>query len=405
MRFVEPAIFGVEREPVERQVMVPSKWICTAKRVSVIGGFQVILGNKMLLYEPAADPHKGFVAGIWRYVAAVRRTENRVVVKYDYTRRRHVSEAILLSGRCSPNYYHWLIEYLGKAHLIVLDQGLRGIPLIVDADMHPQEFESLEAVLPGWPIIKVTSTELLTVDRLHIPSVGTYLPDNLNEPQWKGGALCFDMLRFLRHAVFNSLDITETRPHFRRRVFLARRTGRNILNSLEIEKLVQKHGIEVVDPTELSFSQQVQLFHDAELLIGAMGAGFTNLIFCRPGTRIITLCSPYTQKFCVQSNMALFAGADYILVVGEHPSYSEGDEDSVDDVNLFLDSYSVNAEKLEAALAVCALSPARNESRLGTTIGEIPGSITDLRRPGVAVPHISPEAVVSSPAVKHGGNA
>ncbi|CAM3690109.1 Capsular biosynthesis protein [Bordetella bronchialis] len=368
MSFPEPRISASRETPVVRTVTVPAQWICTAKDALVIGGFQVLLGKDFLLYEPAADPNAGFVAGIWQYVAGVRGTRNQVVVKFDYEERQSVGEAILLSGRCSPNYYHWLIEYLGKARLIAGAPDLQGVPLIVDADMPAAEFESLALVLPGWPLIRVSRTTLLQVGKLHIPSVGTHLPDNLKDAGWKGGALCFGMLGFLRERVFSALGISEADPYPRRIVFLVRPWGRNITNAAQVEEVARQFGAEIVDPSVLSFADQVRLFHDSELVIGAMGASFTNLIFCRPGTRALALSSPYTQNFCVHSNLALFAGVHYSIIVGEHPQYRDGDEKTNRDVNLYLDSYSVAPEKLG-----CALAAWRAESTLEVRLPDSPG--------------------------------
>jgi len=350
LAFREPVVVGEDDSRPLREVVVPKKWIATLRDVKVIGGFQVIKGNDFLIYEPSADPRNGFVAGIWRYVAGVVGHPRQIALHYPYVQAMELDEGVLLSGRCSPNYYHWMIEYLGRAQLIADREELHRIPLIVDDEMYPQEFESLQTVLPDWPLFRMPKGAVLSVKTLHIPSIATYLPDNLKEPQWKGGALSFTSLAFLRERVFRAFGIPENLAPSGRKVFLARRTGRNITNSGEIEAAVSSRGYEVVDPGVLSFEDQVRLFSSAGIIVGAMGATFTNLIFCRPGTKIVTLSSPYTQAFCVQSNMALFAKADYRIVVGSHPEFSRGDQHTVRDVNLFLDSFEMDTAAVVAAL-------------------------------------------------------
>lgn len=49
----------------------------------------------------------------------------------------------------------------------------------------------------------------------------------------------------------------------------------------------RKAGFQVVSPESLSFSEQVELFYDADVIVGISGAAFANLVFCRPGTRIV----------------------------------------------------------------------------------------------------------------------
>ena len=40
---------------------------------------------------------------------------------------------------------------------------------------------------------------------------------------------------------------------------------------------------------ETNFREQVNLFHNAECIVGLHGAGFVNVVFCKPGTKIIEL--------------------------------------------------------------------------------------------------------------------
>ena len=42
---------------------------------------------------------------------------------------------------------------------------------------------------------------------------------------------------------------------------------------------------------ELNFQDQVDLFYNAECIVGLHGAGFANISFCKPNTQIIELRS------------------------------------------------------------------------------------------------------------------
>lgn len=348
MEFQEPKIFDSEKMRPKRIAEVPSKWIATLKNASVVGGFQVIARNHLIIYEPAANPHHGFVAGIWPYVASLNQ-KNEILLWFRYQKEVYLPAAILLSGRCSPNYYHWLIEYLGKSYLLFKRKRLQKIPLIIDAGMFAQEFDSLQTMLPDWPIYRHDNATLLKVGKLYIPSSCTNLTDNLRGPMWKFSAICFKTLAHMQSTVYERLGI-QGKPVERRKIFLARRAGRNITNTPEVENILTSFGYEITDTAQLSFEQQVRLFAEARIIVGAMGAAFTNLIFCRPGTQVLALSSPYTQLFCSQSNMALFAGCNYEILVGEHPLFQPGDEHTVSNPSLFLDSYAINPQQLTAAL-------------------------------------------------------
>lgn len=356
MEFKEPEVIGSLADRPVRAAEVPHKWLATIHDASVVGGFQVLANDRLVIYEPAADPHQGFVAGIWPYVVSIDQ-KSEILFWFRYKKEINLPSAILLSGRCSPNYYHWLIEYLGKSYILSEQDNLKKTPLIVDDKMFPQEFESLQAMLPDWPIYRLDDSTLLKVKKLHVASACTNLTDNLRGPMWKFSAICFKTLGHMRSTVFRRFDIGAT-GFGGRKVFLARRTGRNIINTPEVEEVLASFGYEIVDTGQLSFEQQVRLFTEARTIVGAMGAAFTNLIFCQPGTQVLALSSPYTQLFCSQSNMAQFAGCSYRILVGEHELFQPGDEHTVSDPSLFLDSYAIDPKKLAAALADLELQAA-----------------------------------------------
>ncbi|WP_157645086.1 glycosyltransferase family 61 protein [Burkholderia ubonensis] len=346
--FREPEIVGEDGARPVRTVQVPSKWVASITNAQIIGGFQVVAQNHFVLYEPAGDPRNDFVAGSWPYVAGIVGTE-KAVAWYKYDRNDTIPEGILISGRCSPNYYHWLIEYLTRVYSTLSITSLHSVPLIVDAAMFSQEFESLAAVCPNWPVHVVERGTLLDVGRLHIPSIPTYLPDTLQIPFWQASALCTSTLEFIRKSVFNHYKIDSPEP--RRKIFLARRGARNITNTAEIEELLTNAGFECIDTGTLSFAEQVALFSSAAVIVGPLGAAFSNVIFCDSRCKILGLASPYAKRFCMQANLATFAGCEYRILAGEHPSYKSGDEDVLRDVEIVHESFSISPLALTSALA------------------------------------------------------
>jgi capsular polysaccharide biosynthesis protein len=344
--FCEPPVHGKSGPPVVRTVPVSRQWIATIDDAAVIGGFQVVSDGNLIVYEPAGDPALGFVAGAWPYTTAV--NDRSAAVWFEFSSEDRLPEGILLSGRCSPNYFHWLIEYLARAYLLSQRPDLKHVPIIVDAEMFPQEFESLQTVLPDWPVHRMRRSSVLKVDRLYVPSQHTFHPDSPGIPFWRGSAICTDTLSFLRTTVLARLGIANLGPPHRR-LYLARRRGRNIVNHADVERVVEEFGFEVVDPSALTFAEQVRLFCEAKYIAGAMGAAFSNLIFASPGGTVIGLCSPFATGYSMQANLAAFAGCSYVTLPGEHPRY-EGETEGPVDLNLLLESFEVDPARLRQCL-------------------------------------------------------
>ena len=52
-----------------------------------------------------------------------------------------------------------------------------------------------------------------------------------------------------------------------------------------------KNNFTSVKLHEIKFADQVDLFYNAECIVGLHGGGFANLAFCKPGTKVIELKS------------------------------------------------------------------------------------------------------------------
>lgn len=80
----------------------------------------------------------------------------------------------------------------------------------------------------------------------------------------------------------------------RRRLYISRRpdttfSGRIISNAEEVETAMRKLGFDIVDPAGLPYEQQAQLFREADVIVGAHGSAFANLIWSKAGARVIDL--------------------------------------------------------------------------------------------------------------------
>jgi capsular polysaccharide biosynthesis protein len=64
---------------------------------------------------------------------------------------------------------------------------------------------------------------------------------------------------------------------------------RKIINETEVKEFLITKGYSIIALTDLSFNEQVNLFSKAEHVVGLHGAGFANLTFCNPGTRVLEL--------------------------------------------------------------------------------------------------------------------
>ena len=88
-----------------------------------------------------------------------------------------------------------------------------------------------------------------------------------------------------------------------------------IKNEDEIEKFLLKNNFISVNLSNLKFSQQVNLFHNANCIVGLHGAGFANTVFCKEKTKVIEFRS--TNAGPVIENLAKKNDLNYHSIIVE----------------------------------------------------------------------------------------
>ena len=118
--------------------------------------------------------------------------------------------------------------------------------------------------------------------------------ETLVVPSWADQSGFFD-----ENDVQRAREVLLTTVHkkpnsFPKRFFIDRSKapGRRIKNWQEISEVLEKNGFSIVELESFCFSDQTQLFHNADAVVGMHGAGLTNLLFCHAGTKVLELVSP-----------------------------------------------------------------------------------------------------------------
>ena len=118
--------------------------------------------------------------------------------------------------------------------------------------------------------------------------------------------------------MINAVDLGNPKPH--KRIIIsreARTTWRNMLNFDAVAQvLIERHGFELVWPDRLSIEDEIRLFREAEIVVGAEGAGLYNCCFMSPGSHIVCLADQDYVMYIVGS-MANIRDFDVSYVFGE----------------------------------------------------------------------------------------
>jgi hypothetical protein len=320
-------------------VKCPGARLWELGNVTVIGGHSgVMTGKDTLLDEELArmDPnrHKPKQGGV-----VVELCADRALLRLqDTSEFCRIPRGLHLCSVYSRNYFHFLIEDLPR--LLLSHPLVSGdIPVLVDEKLPRQALEALRLAAPGREIRVLRRNFCYQVDQLFYPAPMNFIYDAVEvKPQPQDMRLHPESLRRL-----NALaDRTLPDPSRRRRLVLARRgaTVRRLTNAHEIEEFLVARGFEVVDTATLGFQAQMRLMAEAEVVVAQSGAALANVVFARPGTRVVALFSNAEHtNYYLWSVIGRMLDLDVVNVAGWKHAFSapEGLPAVHDNFNIPLD--------------------------------------------------------------------
>jgi capsular polysaccharide biosynthesis protein len=226
---------------------------------------------------------------------------------------RHVAGRVaVISSVKADNYYHWMFDILPRFG-ILQRSGLAVDYYVVNATTQFQK-DSLKVLdIASDRILNPAPDTHIEADQLIIPSLTG--PVYELSPQLQA-------CQYLRSAFLN--ENTVPRPH--RAIYITRADANNrrVINESEIRAVVIDNGFEVVSLTNVPLLEQVKLFAEARIVVGPHGAGFTNAVFCQPGSVLIEFMPETWQIHCFE-RLARLVGMTYRSIVGIENDVSDGD--------------------------------------------------------------------------------
>lgn len=200
------------------------------------------------------------------------------------------------------HYYHW-------SHDLVI--GMRrteqALPpdtqLIVPETLKPFQRATLDLLdLDGHPRVNFPKGEVWEFENLYVVTPRLKTQIDSSEPY-----------RWFRERAMARYGIVEVEPT--RRLYLSRRHDGHwrTVNEPEVEEVLAELGFETVEPATMSFREQIELFGQADAIVGT-GAGLFNMVFSPPGTKILQFQEPNRIVHALWAQAAAM-GFDYHYVL------------------------------------------------------------------------------------------
>lgn len=193
-------------------------------------------------------------------------------------------------------YAHWLCDILPRMVM------LKAAGILDKVDKIVMSFGFLDWQMETLERLRVDTAKIInTLDdpEFHLRAKTLYVPSYPNEHGTVNGWVC---------EAARNIYVDPSQPakkSERLYVSRAKAVGRQMTNEDEVFSFLQtEYGFKKIFAEEYSTPQKARLFFDAECIIGPHGGGFTNLLFCSPGCKVIDCFPPgdFTTYFWVLAN-------------------------------------------------------------------------------------------------------
>lgn len=193
----------------------------------------------------------------------------------------------LVQGASTENYFHWLMDILPKIKIFSAKFPISKIDYFYLGRLTSSQKQSLKYIgIKSSQIIDSRKYKHILAKKLFFVThpwytKGKFHDDFHNLPKWQIFWLKKTFIKFRKKFKIN------------KKIYIDRSDSKfshcQIINKLEFEDYLIKKKIKIVKLSNLSFSKQIFIFWNSNFIIGAHGAGLTNLVFCRPKTKVIEL--------------------------------------------------------------------------------------------------------------------
>jgi capsular polysaccharide biosynthesis protein len=191
---------------------------------------------------------------------------------------------VVISSPGQENWYHWLFQVLPRIKILV-DSGIEYDKIYLHNMKFNWQSESLSIVMKHLKIpedrlfLTTKDDYIIEATDLIVPSV-PFIPSKSSIfPSW------------LKDFIQSTFLVGVSDANTPERIYISRSKAavRRIANEASLVNLLEKKGFVTLNLEELPVQSQAEIFHNAKVIIGPHGSGFTNLIFSKPNTCVIEI--------------------------------------------------------------------------------------------------------------------
>jgi len=186
---------------------------------------------------------------------------------------KSIDSGVWIINNKSENYFHWMTESL--ARVLSFQKLNKSSKILLSKQFDKYEFVSKTLDILDVEYTTYSSKSLIKVKKLflttHTAPAGNYNSEIILELQNK----------------LNNNSISSTK----KRLWLSRKYSdrRFLSNEDDLCEIFEKYNIEIIYPEQFTYSQQIEIYRNAEFIGGVHGAALVNMLYMEMNKNILEL--------------------------------------------------------------------------------------------------------------------
>lgn len=220
------------------------------------------------LIEETIHQYKGKRNHFWKYALFQFIFRKKIKLRGKY---------FIIHNHWCPGYYHWITEALPRLyhvrtfledHILLLPESFKGMP-----------FDSIEPLYDK-EVYWIPMNKNMVLESLMIP-----------ESPPASGVYEKEIFFKLRNLYSEAVMGKNIKKKFGNRIYASRSKAlrRRVSNEIEVTATLAEYGFTIINFEDHSFWEQVAMMQETEVLVSLHGAGLSNMLFMKEGSRVIEL--------------------------------------------------------------------------------------------------------------------
>jgi hypothetical protein len=269
------------------------------------------------IVDSTSSPNAEFVAGHWQFVESIlNQSEHAYIKKPRQFIKIELKQAIYLLGRADENWYHFLLDTLPR--YLQLREISKDVPVLVRSDLPETTISLIKKLISQ--VLFVSPKDLISVEKLFFIAARSTVYDSVPKNGEVQVKFSPQTLVELRNWVLSSAS-TEFGAKCSDKIFIPRRAKyRNLINTKKLQKTLENVGFKTIETNSEFYVRQYSYFDQAKEIVAPGGAVLANIVFMKPGSKVLVLRSWRDSELLLWKKLADSCGVQFSEAIG-FPTY------------------------------------------------------------------------------------